>query len=167
VLAGSRNGTVLLFRRRDNEKPVKEKEFGILKGPAVRSVVLSPDERLAVWGTGKGQVQVARLPDGDLLPELWAAEAMKAHRDGVEAVAFRPDGRLLATGARDGRVCLWQREGETFRELLTLQFASPVASLTFTPDGHKLAVLVQNEYAVRLWDLDRLRARLAKMGLDW
>ena len=43
----------------------------------------------------------------------------------------------------------------------------PVRRLQVQPDGTKLAVLVQNETAVRIWDLASLRAKLAAMRLDW
>ena len=62
---------------------------------------------------------------------------------------------------------LWQRKGDSFREILTLQAPGPLASCCFSPDGRKLALLVHDERAVRLWHLDRLRTRLARLGLDW
>jgi hypothetical protein len=43
----------------------------------------------------------------------------------------------------------------------------PVRRLRFSPDGTKLAVLVRNETAVRIWDLASLRIRLAAKRLDW
>jgi hypothetical protein len=48
-----------------------------------------------------------------------------------------------------------------------LPASGPIEQLDFTADGKKLAVLVQNERAVRLWDLDRLHTRLKEMGLGW
>ena len=32
---------------------------------------------------------------------------MNGHRDEVRAMAFAPDGKLIATGAADGLVILW------------------------------------------------------------
>ena len=43
----------------------------------------------------------------------------------------------------------------------------PVRRLRFSPDGRLLGLLVQNETAVRIWDLSALHSRLAAMGLDW
>ena len=43
----------------------------------------------------------------------------------------------------------------------------PVRRLRFSPDGRLLGVLVQNETAVRIWDLSALHSRLAAMGLGW
>src|SRR5262249_49837101 len=41
-----------------------------------------------------------------------------------------------------------------------------ICAPAFSPDGRTLGMLVQNERAVRLWPLDRLRSRLAALGLD-
>jgi hypothetical protein len=64
-------------------------------------------------------------------------------------------------------VRLWQRRGDSFAELLTLHFGNPVVQVGFHPDGKKLGVLVYNDRAVRIWHIDRLRERLARLGLDW
>jgi WD40 repeat protein len=116
---------------------------------------------LAASGTQTGIVQVVRVPSGETVQQ-W-----QAHRDIIESVAFHPDGSMLATGSRDRRVRLWQRNGDEFHELLTLHFGNGVRQVCFSPDGTKLAVLVQNERSVRLWYLDRLRERLGQMGLGW
>jgi WD40 repeat protein len=123
-------------------------------------VALSADERLAAWGTQKGEVRVVRVPSGE---EVFRAEA---HRDAVEAVAFSADASLLATGSRDRTVALWLRDGETYRPWLTLRAGcGPVIGLALSGDGSLLAVAVQKERGVRLWHLDRLRTRLAGLAL--
>jgi WD40 repeat protein len=77
------------------------------------------------------------------------------------------DGRLLASGCADRTVRLWQRDGDTFHELLALRFPAAVTAVAFRPGGDQLAVVVRGEHAVRVWHLDRLRQRLAALGLDW
>src|SRR5262249_26043337 len=58
--------------------------------------------------------------------------------------------------------------GSTFRELLVLRSTSgAIHVVAFSPDGQTLAMVVDQELAVRLWRLDRLRSRLAAHGLDW
>ena len=45
--------------------------------------------------------------------------------------------------------------------------AAPCSLSSSHPDGRTLGMLIQGEHAVRLWDLDRMRSRLAELGLDW
>jgi WD40 repeat protein len=41
-----------------------------------------------------------------------------------------------------------------------------ITAARFSPDGGRLA-LTQDDGITLLWDLTRLRAELAEMGLDW
>ena len=49
--------------------------------------------------------------------------------------------------------------------MLTLHTPAAVRWLAFHPDGVRLFVLLDRERAVRVWHLDRLRDRLAELGL--
>src|SRR5262249_45980807 len=90
------------------------------------------------------------------------------HQDAVEAIAFDGRGQLLATGSRDRSVSLWRRDGDDVRLVFTLQrLPAAVRSLWLHADGSQLAVLLHNESAVRVWDLERLRRRCQEMDLGW
>jgi hypothetical protein len=43
----------------------------------------------------------------------------------------------------------------------------PVLSVKFGSGGRMLGMLVENERAVRLWNLQELRGRLKTLGVDW
>ncbi len=158
VLAGTHNGRTKLLRAGDGQL---EKDWPSPDGSPVRSVALSRDEALAASGTQAGRLQVVRVPDGTVVAEI------DAHRDSLDTVAFAPDGRHLATGSRDRAVHLWRLAEGGYEKLITLPADGPVTAVAFSPDGNALAVLVHDEYAVRLWRLDRLRARLQEAGLAW
>ena len=65
---------------------------------------------------------------------------LDGHQGIVTALAYSPDGRLLATGAADGRVKLW--EPFSGREVLTCaQQGLTVTSLAFSHDGRLVARL--------------------------
>ncbi len=64
-------------------------------------------------------------------------------------------------------VALSRDETLVVSERMTLPAPGEVRAIRFSPDGNKLAVLVKNETAVRIWHLDRLRARLAALNLGW
>lgn len=67
------------------------------------------------------------------------------------AVAFSPDGRLVATGDLNGEVRLWRSSDG--KNVLTLKgHSSWVWSLAFSPDGHTLAS-GSDDRTVKLWDL--------------
>jgi hypothetical protein len=60
------------------------------------------------------------------------------HEDWVEAVAFSPDGKWLATGSRDGTVRVW--EAATKQEVTApMVHESTVKAIAFSPDGKWLA----------------------------
>jgi outer membrane protein assembly factor BamB len=70
-----------------------------------------------------------------------AAQLLKRwteHRAAAQSVAFRSDGRLLASCADDGVVCLW--EWKTGRLLWKWEFSGALFGVTFSPDNRHLAV---------------------------
>ena len=81
-------------------------------------------------------------------------------------VAFSPDSRLLAVAHSISLVKLF--DTQTGRELAALESPDPqlLSSLCFSPDGETLAATCET-HRIQLWDLRRIRQRLAELGLDW
>jgi len=159
VLAGSRAGLVYVLRAADGrlERVLRA------SGP-IQCIALSPDESLVVCGLIDGRLALLR-PESDERPREFPA-----HLDTVNAVAFDPDGGLLASASRDKTVGLWRVDGpSSLTELLRMPSRSghPVLSVKFSPNGRILGTLAQNERAVRLWHLDRFRSLLGTLGLNW
>ncbi|MFM8320981.1 MAG: WD40 repeat domain-containing protein, partial [Chloroflexota bacterium] len=78
-----------------------------------------------------------------------------SHADPVSALAWSPDGQLVATAAGGGgapAVTLWDAADGT--RLAELDPQSPVLSLSFSPDGQQLAVLGSSG-ALQIWSLRR------------
>lgn len=79
---------------------------------------------------------------------------------------FTRNGRLMAIAASSTLVRLI--DTATQHEIASLEApdATVVLWLRFSPDGSKLAV-VWSDGTIGMWDLLRIRQRLAKLGLDW
>src|ERR1700751_5184366 len=75
---------------------------------------------------------------------------LKEHKDSVEAVAFSPDGQLLASGSADDTIKLWNPR--TKQLLRTLEgHTNGVTHVTFSPDGQLLASGSTDD-TIKLWN---------------
>jgi WD40 repeat protein len=75
---------------------------------------------------------------------------LEHHTDRVYAVAFSPDGQLLASAGNDGTACIWDPHGSGKRHVLA---AHPrrLWSAGFSRDGGVLATGGE-DLVIRLWD---------------
>ena len=160
VLAGIRNGAVVVLPA-DARGQLSPEATWEPMASSVRSLALSHDESTAAVGGLNGDLRLMQVPGGRLLAEIKAA-----HDDSIEQVALTPEGDFLVSGSRDGTVRLWRYKEGRLAPWLTLRFPGPVKDLALSPDTNKLFVLVQNETAVRVWNLEALRKQFSEMGLD-
>ncbi len=143
------------------------REIALLSGDMVTSLALSRDGRQIALGLLSGQIRVFRTEDARELRRF------QAHAGGtVSALAFSPDGKLLASGGAAGGsndlIRVWDsRTGEA-----RAAFGKPdawVNALAFRPDGRVLASAHTKANAgFRLWDVATSRELLAVdyEGLD-
>lgn len=81
-------------------------------------------------------------------------------------VAFANDGKLMAMSVSPQQILLADpATGGEYARLSTIQPIGPFPA-AFSPDGSKLAAITGRR-TVLIWDLGRIRQRLAEMDLDW
>jgi tetratricopeptide (TPR) repeat protein len=98
--------------------------------PLLRAVAV---QRAAAWQRGTAYQQ----------------RRLSGHTDNVHAVAFSPDGQLLATGSWDTTIGIWRvRDGTLLRQFYGHE--KYVSSVAFSPDGQILASASADQ-TVRLW----------------
>ena len=77
---------------------------------------------------------------------------LSGHQGDVQAIAYAPDGKTLASAGRDETIRLWHPK--TSQHLATLTgHGGLVTSLAFSPDGKKL-VSGSGDATVRLWSTE-------------
>lgn len=138
-------------RRLNLRSPIKVTTFPKNRG-AVFSVAFSPDGQWLASGSGtewslwSGQENAVKLWN---LVQQQEPAILAQHSGFVRAVAFSPNGRLLASGSRDRTIKIWSLR--TCQVLQTLKGHSfTVNSLAFSPNGQQL-VSGSEDGTVRLW----------------
>ncbi|MHC5544039.1 WD40 repeat domain-containing protein, partial [Singulisphaera rosea] len=111
-------------------------------------ISFSPDGRTLASTGWNGAVCFWDPKTGESSPGL---EPLKEPNSAL-ALAYSPDGTLLAVGRDQGVLQVWDFVAHRERFRASMDNKGRVQSLAFTPDGRTLASASQEETCVRLWD---------------
>ena len=122
-----------------------------------------PEGAKARIGKGTLSSNIAYSPDGTQLAVassigIWLYDAqtcqelslLTGHTDWVGSIAFRPDGKILASGSSDNTIRLWDIHAGKQQQTLE-GHTDDVRSVTFSSDGSILASGSWDS-TIRLWD---------------
>jgi tRNA A-37 threonylcarbamoyl transferase component Bud32/glucose/arabinose dehydrogenase len=131
--------------------------------PAVNSIVTPSPTLTAPATSALDAVAVAMVPQAAIISAANADQVIEwdVAQQGsrlIDAIAFSPDGKLLASGGEDRNILL--SDVQTGQLLKTLSgHAAPVPGVAFSPDGTLLAS-ASLDSTVRLWEIPDGKQRI-------
>lgn len=138
---------VVVWNLRQGNKVRELRPGGDAAAGQVTALALSPDGAFVACGYSTGAVRVFRFATGALEVTL------DGHGSAVETLAYRADGAVLASGARDTDIIVWDTVSQT--GLFRLKgHKDAVTALAFLGAAGARLASASKDTLVKVWDLD-------------
>ena len=166
VFVGMRFGH--LFGLSDGEQPKMisgENRIvtGAETGKEISCVAVGGLGRVVVAGNRFGELIIHDLEHEDDVQR----QVINAHRRAITAICISKDARLIATGANNGEIKIWRRDGEYFKYWFALSgLSSSIRELKLSPSSDRLFTLVDDERGIRVFDVAALEDQFVALGID-
>jgi WD40 repeat protein len=124
-------------------------------GAHIMSFVLSPTGREMATINSEGHVKLRAFDSRDLI------DRSLDFRGYAQAVAFSPDGGVLAAVGETSAISLWDLRSRMNQPAAALSVPIRLAKrMTYSPDGRTLAIAETGDGTVLFWDLQRQQASI-------
>ncbi len=139
LAGGALDGSVSLWQVDSSAPPRILRE----KGPFVSALVFSPDGYTLASGGDEPTISLWRLGSAGL-----SVTSENQHAEGLAAVAFTPDGQVLAASFWDHSLRFYSPTSGSLLAAIDLPFTA--RQISISPDGRQLALSLEDG-TVRLW----------------
>ena len=134
------------------DDPTMNRVYGVAFSPDGQTLASAHGDRsVRMWDVETRELE--RTLGGSL---IHSSIERRGHRYAAHSVAFSPDGNILASGGKGGRVLLWDANRGRLKQFM-LRHAGAVWGLAFSPDGNTLAAATEGGY-VYIYDVSNLRS---------
>jgi WD40 repeat protein len=117
----------------------------------VKGIALAPNGDMAAvaGGVSNGSLRLWNICDRTPLHPLYGHEGV------VRGVSFSPDSVLLASGAEDGTIKVWDVNGGTLLHSVGDRSTKGVVDVEFSPDGTTIAS-ASKDLLIRIWQTEEI-----------